>query len=333
MKFYSEDIITELHPEIHNALVTVRADRGFSAGDYVNKKTAILNDYMARYNLKTCVIAISGGIDSAVVYAIASKAKEQPNSPIEKIVPIFLPVYKSEGATNQESARNKADELVRTFSGDDVVEIDISPVHRLLKETVDHSMGLKGEAWASGQLVSYLRTPTYYYVTSLMKEQDKSAIICGTTNRDEGAYLGYFGKASDGMVDVQVISDAHKSEVYAVAKYLGVPDSIIEAVPTGDMYDNRSDVEVFGAPYDFVELYVAFLGMIELQQNKLLRSLSQEAKKQFDVLAKNLEDLHRFNKHKYLSASPAVHLDVIQGQIEGGWQYNNYEGDFSYEGK
>lgn len=327
MKYYSEEKILNLHPEIHNLLSKVREVRGFSAEDYVEKKTKVLNAYMSRYNLKTCVIAISGGIDSAVVYAIASKAKEQENSPIEKIVPIFLPVYKSEGATNQESARQKADELVRSFAGEPVIEIDISPVHRLLKETVDQSLGVHGEAWASGQLVSYLRTPTYYYVTSLMKEQEKSAIICGTTNRDEGAYLGYFGKASDGMVDVQVISDAHKSEVYAVAEYLGVPASIIGAVPTGDMYDNRSDVEVFGAPYDFVELYISYLGSIRFQQQKMLNSLSESAKSQFDILAKNLEDLHRFNKHKYLSASPAVHLDVIQGQIEGGWQYNNYKGD------
>ena len=53
----------------------------------------------------------------------------------------------------------------------------------------------------------------------------------GTTNRDEGAYLGFFGKASDGMVDLQPISDLHKSEVRALATRLGVPAEIVEAAP------------------------------------------------------------------------------------------------------
>jgi hypothetical protein len=63
------------------------------------------------------------------------------------------------------------------------------------------STGIKGTAWASGQLVSYLRTPMLYYQTALLTEQGFRSIACGTTNRDEGSYIGFFGKASDGSID------------------------------------------------------------------------------------------------------------------------------------
>ncbi|MFF2532318.1 NAD(+) synthase [Brevibacillus sp. NPDC058079] len=325
MNFFADDKIFNLHTELKKAVGEYRNVRGFKPSDYIDAKIEKLTQYMRHYSLTACVIAISGGIDSAVTYAIASKAKQVKDSPIKKIVPIFLPVYKSEGATNQEEARKKAEELIEEFGGESLTEIDISPIHRLLKETVDERMGVHGQAWAAGQLVSYLRTPTYYYVTSLLSEQGFRPIVCGTTNRDEGAYLGYFGKASDGMVDIQMISDLHKSETYQVAKYLGVPQSIIKAIPTGDMYDNRSDEEVFGAPYDFVELYLQYLNMNRLQQYEFYQSLSKDAAEQFIVLKKNVDDLHNYNKHKYLGASPAVHLDVIEGKVKGGWVYNNYE--------
>ena len=159
---------------------------------------------------------------------------------------------------------------------------------------------------------------------SLLNQTGFGAIICGTTNKDEGAYLGYVGKASDGMVDVQIISDIHKSEVYQVAEELEIPESIIKAVPTGDMYDNRTDETVFGASYDFVELYLNYLNFDKQQKIQFVNSLDEISKQQFDLYSKNLENLHKYNAHKYLSKSPAVHLDLYDSHINGGWE-NYYQ--------
>ena len=142
------------------------------------------------------------------------------------------------------------------------------------------------------------------------------------TLKDEGAYLGYVGKASDGMVDVQIISDIHKSEVYQVAHELEIPKSIIEATPSGDMYDSRTDETVFGASYDFVELYLNYLNMKDSEKEKLISSLDEKSKEQFDFYAKNLENLHKYNLHKYMAKSPAIHLDLYDSSIKGGW--DNY---------
>jgi NAD+ synthetase len=80
------------------------------------------------------------------------------------------------------------------------------------------------------------------------------AVLCGTTNLDEAGFLGFFGKFSEGAVDVQPITDLHKSEVYATAKFLGVPEEIMNRTPRGDMHEPLSDEQMFGAPYGAVEL-------------------------------------------------------------------------------
>ncbi len=295
-----------------------RAERSFDAGDYVSRKTVKLNDYMSRSGLKSCVVAVSGGIDSAVVLGLVYQASLLPGSPIESIIPLFLPVFDEKAASNQSSARDKAQELCAVY-GQSMREVDISPLHESAKLMVDTAMDMNGDDWASGQLVSYLRTPTMYYVTSLCSQMGQPAIICGTTNYDEGGYLGYFGKASDGMVDVQVISDVHKSEVRKLARLLGTPQSIIGAIPTGDMYDGRPDEELFGAPYDFVELYMHYLNQPPQIQAQIKKRLDLEALEQFEILAERLEKLHSYNLHKYIAKSPAVHLDILKASVKGGW--------------
>jgi NAD+ synthase (glutamine-hydrolysing) len=188
-----------------------------------------------------------------------------------------------------------------------------------MKQTVDDAMQVVGEDWASGQLVAYMRTPAMYYVTSLCSQTNQPAIICGTTNYDEGGYLGYFGKASDGMVDIQLISDAHKSEVCLLAEFLAVPATILQAIPTGDMYDGRVDEEVFGAPYDFVELYLYYLNLEDVEKMALSQTWNSDEKAQFEQLAMRLEQLHAYNSHKYIGRSPAVHLDILKSDVKGGW--------------
>ena len=72
---------------------------------------------------------------------------------------------------------------------------------------------------------------------------------------DEDGYLAYFCKAGDGVVDVQLISDLHKSEVFTVAKYLGVTESILNALPSADLWDEQEDEKELGFSYDFIEFY------------------------------------------------------------------------------
>lgn len=321
MKIYNKQDMSNLCPQLVEVLGNFRQTRCFDVDDYIEIKTNTLNTYMKDAGLKACVVAVSGGVDSAAVLGIIHAASLLPNSSIKKITALLMPIFDSTATTNQIEALSRGKAMCDCYSIPAVV-IDLSKAHEILKKAVDSGAEVVGESWASGQLVSYIRTPAIYYATSLLSQQGLPAIVCGTTNRDEGGYLGFFGKASDGMVDVQLISDLHKSEIYAVGKKLKVPKTILLATPTGDMYDGRIDEEVFGTSYDFVEIYLSYLNLSDNLKKTFRGSLGKEATQQFDYLAERLEKLHSYNAHKYLANSPAVHLDVIKSGVPGGWNYD-----------
>lgn len=318
MKVYNDNSHNNLTQSLMNKVYDLRLERGFRADRYIEQKATYLNKYTDKCGLDTCVIAISGGIDSAVVLGLVVYASKQPASPIKKVIPVLLPALDNTGVTGQTSATERGIELCNSLGVKGHV-LNISNSVNSIRTTVENTLDMETDNWAIGQLVPYTRTPFLFYITSLCTVAGHKAIVVGTTNRDEGAYLGYIGKASDGMVDVQLISDIHKSEVYKVAKELDIPDSIINVTPTGDMYDSRCDTEVFGAPYEFVELYLHYLRMDGESKRGFLGKLSKEDAALFNSLATNLENLHRYNRHKYIAHSPAIHLDLWDVSCPDGW--------------
>ena len=300
-------------------LFIFRKQRSFCAKKYITDKAGFLNRYLKKHNLRACVVAVSGGVDSAVVLGIVARAARIKGSPIKKILAVMLPVFDVKSATNQKQAFLRGKMVAKKFNIKLSV-VDLTESFTKIKNKIDYSIKINGKGWASGQLVSYLRTPALYYATSLLMQDGFPAVLCGTTNRDEGAYLGYVGKASDGMVDIQIISDLHKSEVYKTGIELGVPDKIMSVAPSGDMFDDRKDEEVFGAPYDFVELYLSVKSHRNRKKiSEIKKRWSYSAKRQFKNLGARLERLHKYNSHKYLVGSPAVHLDIYESAVPGGW--------------
>lgn len=312
MQIYQKQFF-EMTSELDETLDFLRHQRGFQVKSYIEQKTQILNQYMSDCGLDTCVIALSGGLDSSVVFALAFEASKQENSPIKRIVPVSIP-SNNDGATNQNEAFYKA-ELVANHFGYGLEKVEIGQNVNDIVKNINSSFGLSSDSWAKGQAVSYTRTATIYSITSLLTANGLRPIVVGTTNRDEGAYIGYFGKASDGMVDVQLISDAHKTDLKIISKHFSIPSRIATDSPTGDMYDGRLDEEVFGVPYAFIELYTYYL-----QNPQYARELmSNKAIERFDIMAANVENMHKYNGHKYLGTSPAVHLDIYESRVKGGF--------------
>ena len=324
-----------MHERLQRALESTRRNRGFSAEAVIQQKMDVLNDYYRKSGLKSAVVAVSGGIDSAVVLGLVAQAQQQPNSPIERIVAITMPAMDNDGVTGQEEAAMLAYQVCHNF-GVKPTTIRMDQIVNAITQSVENAVGGPSDEkaqWCRGQVVSYARTPTYYYVTSVLAAQGQPGLVIGTTNLSEGGYLGYFGKASDGMVDLQLISDLYKSEVYKIGAALGVPHEIMERAPTGDMFDATTDEVVFGAPYDFVELFMehkraqARVGngdrvvatLYDIMVAMTLGVGAGEAQEQWDEYSANLERMHSYNAHKYRGRSPAVHLDVLDCGVIGGW--------------
>lgn len=313
-------MVCSLHPELNQILFECRLRRGFDPDKYLDAKILLLNSHFRQAGITSVVVGVSGGIDSAVVLGLIAKAAQQPDSPIKRIVGALLPYFTAEGTSNQDIASARGKEVVEAF-GAECVLVDLSSSHAAMKASVEAAFAATGDAWAGGQLVSYLRTPAFYYLTALLTQEGCPAVFLGTTNRDEGGYIGYFGKAADAMVDIQVISDIHKSEVFALAERLDVPASVIEAAPTGDIYDGRTDEQLIGAPYDFIELYSYYLCLEnDRQREALTKNLSSAAISQFNRWSQRLQQLNKQSTHKYHGGSPAANFDIYERAVPGGWR-------------
>lgn len=325
MKIRNDSVHPPMTTKLFEGLEKFRVTRGFSASEYIEAKVALLEKYTTEYGLTASVLGVSGGIDSAVVLALLARVKGL------EVVPVLLPAFTHTGVTGQHSATERGAELCRSF-GLTPLTVEVEHPANVINDSIMKAFSEAGHDylksdWGTGQLVSYVRTPHLYYLTTVLTDNGKKAFISGTTNYSEGSYLGYIGKASDAMVDVQVISDLYKSEVYAVARELGVIDSILKVVPTGDMFDGTSDEDVFGASYDFVELYVEYLGGDPWERKEFKDTLDEESTVYFNKFADKLDAMHRYNKHKYLAGSPAVHLDINSPEtFEKFWKKTVWEG-------
>ncbi len=294
--------------ELNQLLATLRLLRGFDEHKYLNEKIKKINQFFQDNKLDSAVVGISGGVDSAVTILLLQKAMQVENSPIKKILGLVVPIF-GNGTTGQVEATNKAVSLLIKHQIDHKM-VDLSEAYQsIIDESLDSD-----DSWAHGQMASVLRTPVFYYHAAILQSKGFKSLVVGTTNRDEGSYIGFFGKASDAMVDLQPIADIHKSEVYKLAHLLGVTEEIINDKPRGDVYDNKTDEEMIGTSYDCLELYLL---MKEYEVD--YTSLSTITCHKYQLLAKSIDELHAKNAHKYQVGSPAHFIDIMNRKINGGW--------------
>jgi len=297
-------------------LKSYREKRGFNVENYLEKKIIAINDFFSKNNLDSAVIGISGGVDSALVLYLLKRASEEHNSPIRQIMPISIPIRNVSGVTSQNKASFYAD-LVMESAGYTYYEVPLEEAYNsIIKSSCDIHAN-ENDAWVKGQMASVLRTPVLYFHAAILQGSGYKSIVVGTTNRDEGAYIGFFGKASDAMVDLQPIADLHKSEVYQLAKHLGVPERIINRKPQGDVWDRRNDEEMIGASYDMIEL---FLLMEDIEPFQDFFLIDENERNLFDNSFNAIMELHYINKHKYEVGNPAHFIDVMQRTVKGGWK-------------
>jgi NAD+ synthase (glutamine-hydrolysing) len=280
-----------------------RKDSSFDPKEFIIKKANILNKYMHENKLKACVVSVSGGVDSSVIAMLANYASKIVGSPIEQIIYLSQPIHSTA------SVCNRAYSLINTGNTgntgnkgggiDKIITIDQTSLFDQLSNLVKTETGLMSNKFADGQLKSYMRTPVNYYTAQLLSSNGLPAIVLGTGNMDEDGYLAYFCKAGDGVVDVQLIADLHKSQVYQVGKVLGVSDEIINAPPTADLWEGQTDEIEMGFPYDFIEFHIELQKQSVNVQSDFFTECSQEELRYYFSTYKKANDIHIRNKHKF----------------------------------
>jgi len=281
-----------LHEHLVVLLGHIRQKRNFNAKEWIDKKTDMFNDYMRKCGLKACVVSVSGGIDSAVTAGLMLHASKKPESPIQKVLGIAQPIHSSAWAYERALETSSA-------LGFEFITIDQTTDFDNITRKCAEALHFEGSSFAKGQMRSYMRTPVNYYVAqSISSTMNLPCIVVGTGNYDEDGYLRYFCKAGDGVCDVQLIADLHKSEVFAVGALLGIPQSTLIAPPSADLWEGQTDEGELGFSYDFVELFTEYLKLSPEEQANFKNQCSEEGWKEFRLYADKAEQIHRANAHK-----------------------------------
>jgi NAD+ synthase (glutamine-hydrolysing) len=188
---------------------------------------AFLRDEFNRRGFKTAVIGLSGGVDSAVSAALAAKALGPQN-----VHAIRLP-YRTSSADSLAHAAVLSKQL-----GVNERTLDISAaVDGYLSAEPDASPARRGNVMARVRMIALFDLAAKH-----------SALPVGTGNKSE-RLLGYFTWHADDSPPVNPLGDLFKTQVWALARHLGIPADIVSKPASADLIAGQTDEGDFGISY------------------------------------------------------------------------------------
>jgi len=185
------------------------------------------DELIGRRNITRAVLGLSGGIDSAVVAYLCARALGPQN-----VYAIRMP-YRSSSADSLSDAQTIIDAL-----GINAETIEIS-------EAVDGYLRFAPDADGRrrGNVMARMRMLALFDQSARL-----GALPIGTGNKTE-RLMGYFTWHADDTPPVNPIGDLFKTQVWQLARYLGVPAAVIDKPPSADLEANQTDEGDLGITY------------------------------------------------------------------------------------
>ncbi|HOV50459.1 MAG TPA: NAD+ synthase [Candidatus Cryosericum sp.] len=200
---------------------------------------AMVADYLKRFiaeelhssSFAEASIAVSGGLDSAVVLKLACDALGPSH-----VHPVFLP-YK---ASSEESRRDAR--VIVSACGLPWTELDITGMadaYIALQPDIDRLR--------TGNLLARLRMAVIFD-----QSKKERSLVIGTSNKSE-LLVGYSTWYGDMACAMMPIGDLYKTQVRSLAVFLGVPQQIVEKPPSADLWTGQTDEGEIGVTYDMLD--------------------------------------------------------------------------------
>jgi NAD+ synthase (glutamine-hydrolysing) len=183
------------------------------------------------------IIGLSGGVDSAVTANLAARALGPKN-----VIGVRLP-YRASSKESLEHAQLVIDTL-----GIEGRTLDISAaVDGYLSAESDASPGRRGNVMARVRMIALFDLSAKY-----------EAIPLGTGNKTERLF-GYFTWHADDSPPVNPLGDLFKTQVWQLARYLGVPKAIVDKPATADLVHGQTDEGDLGITYEKADRILQWL--------------------------------------------------------------------------
>ncbi|MBQ4916063.1 NAD(+) synthase [Maribacter sp. MMG018] len=235
-----------------------------------------LKDYAVNAKQKGFVIGVSGGIDSAVTSTLCAKTGLD-------LLCLEMPIHQAENQSDR--ASRHIDWLQKNFSNVKRQPVNLTPVFDSLVNSFPTVENEEERFMSLANTRARLRMTTLYYFAALNRY-----LVAGTGNKVEDFGVGFYTKYGDGGVDLSPIADLMKTEVYEIAKKLGVNEEIIKAAPTDGLWgDDRTDEDQIGASYPELEW-----AMEMKDQGKTTDDFTGRDKEVFDIFTR----FNSMNQHK-----------------------------------
>jgi NAD+ synthase len=201
-----------------------------------------LQNEVYKTGLKSAVIGISGGIDSAVVAVLAKKAFK------DNFMGIMMP-----SSNSSQSSLDDALALCKKFDIS-FKKVSIAPIlDAYFKDKTADNLRI-------GNFSARARMSVLYDISA-----EQSALVLGTSNKSE-LLLGYGTLFGDLSSAINPIGDLYKSQIFEFARYLGVPELIISKPPSADLWEGQSDEDDLG--YTYAKIDKALEAFVDKRMNE-----------------------------------------------------------------
>jgi NAD+ synthase len=248
-----------------------------------DKIVSFIREYFKESGHRTGVVGISGGVDSSLVFFLACEALGAANT-IGAVLP-----HEDSSPELTEMARR-----VVAMKGSNLRYFDIT-------ETVKSFQKLSSLANRRrvGNIMARVRMTALFDIAA-----ETEGLVIGTGNKTE-ILLGYFTLFGDSACALEPLGDLYKSEVWEMARLVGIPEDIVTQTPTADLWEGQSDEEELGISYDTADRILSLLVERNLSCEKITDiGFGREEVRRVAALVKNSEFKRRMPPYPELRPAP-----------------------------